>query len=82
MRLFAGLVAEECLTYRALGNRSSAQLCGRRALELYAALAQAGTPLDASDRTRIALVMLLVKLRELAPRYHEELRRLSAVTRP
>jgi hypothetical protein len=79
VRLFAGLVAEESLAYRALGNRSSAQLCGRRALELYAALAQAGTPLDASDRTRIAMVMLQVKLRELDSRYREELRRLTAV---
>ena len=78
VRLFAGLVAEECLTYRQLGNRTSEHLCGRRALELYAALAQAGTPLDDSDRVRITAVMLSVKLRELDPRYHDELRRLSA----
>lgn len=80
VRLFAGLVAEECLTYRELGSRTSEHLCGRRALELYAALAQAATPLDSADRTRIAAVMLSVKLRELDPRYHEDLRRLSAAT--
>ena len=78
VRLFAALVAEESLTYRQLGNRTSEHLCGRRSLELYAALAETGTPLDASDHARIAAVMLSVKLREIDPRYHEELRRLTA----
>lgn len=81
VRLFAGLVAEESLTYRQLGNRTSEHLCGRRALELYAALAQAGTPLDTSDRARIAALTLSVKLREIDSRYHEELRRMTALRR-
>ena len=80
VRLFAALVAEESLTYRQLGNKTSEHLCGRRALELYAALALAGTPLDASDRARIAAVMISVKPRELDPRYHDFVRRLAAAS--
>lgn len=63
----------------------------RRALKLrkagelepsLAVLREAGTRLDAADRTRIPAVSLSLKLRELDPRYHATLRHLPTGPSP
>jgi hypothetical protein len=54
VRLFAGLVAEEAFVYDELGNATSAELCARRALDLFQALSSAGVALPAEDEERRA----------------------------
>ena len=78
VRLFASLVSEEAVIYWDLGDAASAYLCGRRALELFAALMLAGTPLDDADRLRVAAASRIVDPTELKPEYAAAIRRLQA----
>lgn len=52
VRLYAGLVAEEALTYRKLGNKTSEHLSGRRAPELNAALTDSLKQFDITPSRR------------------------------
>src|SRR5262245_9941980 len=53
VRLYAALLGEEALIHAARGDSASAYLCGRRALQLLAAVSLAGGALDGADRGRI-----------------------------
>jgi hypothetical protein len=77
VRLYAALLGEEALIQAALGDSASAYLCGRRALELFAAVSLAGAALDAVDRDRIGVLATRVDVRELDVDYQAELRQLA-----
>jgi hypothetical protein len=76
VRMYAALVGEEALIYQALGNSTSAFLCRRRSLELYAALSLSGVKLDKAELERISGLMTTVDAGGLDARYREELQRL------
>jgi hypothetical protein len=73
LRLYASLLGEEGLVHRARGDSARAYLSCRRALELYAALSQAGVRLSAEDRRRVGVLMGVVDARELDGRHRQTL---------
>ncbi len=75
IRLYAALVGEEAMIHRSLGDSASAFLCGRRALELYAAVSLTGVRLEQPDRERIEVLTGVVDVQQLDARYRDELRR-------
>jgi hypothetical protein len=56
IRLYAALVGEEGMIHKAQGDSASEYLCGRRALELYAAVSLAGGQLEPRYRDEIQRV--------------------------
>jgi hypothetical protein len=77
VRIYAALVGEEGLIYRAMNDSASAFLCSRRSLELYAALSLARVSLEPVEREQVALLVTGLDLDQLDDRYSKELRRLA-----
>lgn len=77
IRLYAALLSEEGRVHQARGDSARAYLRGRRSLELYAAAALAGAPLDRDDLERIAALTRTIDVAELDARHRDLLRRLT-----
>jgi hypothetical protein len=60
LRMYAALLGEEGAIHERRGKPERAELCYRRALELYAATSLAGARLNPADRERIALLQAKV----------------------
>jgi hypothetical protein len=82
LRAFAALLGEEGAIHELRGKPVRAEQCYRHALELYAAVSQAGARLKAADWERIVLLEPKVEAGALDSRYREELRRLASQAAP
>jgi hypothetical protein len=82
LRMYAALLGEEGAIHERRGESAKAELCYRRALDLYAAISLAGVRLKAVDLERIALLQPKVDAGIIDKRYCEELRRLAGQAAP
>jgi len=77
LRMYAALLGEEGAIHERRGMPARAELCYRRALELYAATSLAGARLNPADFERIALLQPKVPAGSIGKRLGDELRRLA-----
>jgi len=82
LRMYAALLGEEGALHERRGKPARAELCYRRALELYAATSLAGAPPKPADRERIALLQPKVAPGSIGKRFGDELRRLASEASP
>jgi len=77
LRMYAALLGEEGAIHERRGMPARAELCYRRALELYAATSLASARLNPADFERIALLQPKVPAGSIGKRLGDELRRLA-----
>jgi hypothetical protein len=82
LRMYAALLAEEGAIQERRGMPARAELCYRRALELYAAISLAGGRLNPADFERIALLQPKVLAGSISKRFGDELRRVASKASP
>ncbi len=82
LRMYAALLGEEGAIHERRGKPARAELCYRRALELYAATSLAGARPKPADRERIALLQPKVAPGSIGKRFGDELRRLAGEASP
>ncbi len=82
LRMYAALLGEEGAIHERRGKPARAELCYRRALELYAATSLAGAQLKPADCERIALLQPQVAPGSIGKRFGDELRRLASEASP
>jgi hypothetical protein len=82
LRMYAALLGEEGAIHERRSKPARAELCYRRALELYAATSLAGARLNPADRERIALLQPKVAPGSISKRFGDELRRLASEASP
>ena len=82
LRMYAALLAEEGAIQERRGKPARAELCYRRALELYAAISLVGARLNPADCERIEVLQPKVLAGSISKRFGDELRRLASEASP